>query len=148
MWIWLGIIFVIIVCAVVAAAIEDDKEQKEEELEKIADTRSAKFPEVFKELFSEEYPQHSDDLTFVKSDQFIKKWQKTSTSKEFKKYLNFKGTEFKNENARSIGAHQILKECASVISPDFSAHAIENPVETYERIEAIIESTSTKVKGI
>ena len=112
------------------------------------DKQAAKRPEVFRDLFSEEYPNYADEMTFVKAEQFLSAWDKVQKSFHFTyNYRNFMGNDFKDEVKRQEGSEYAIEQCGSSISSDFSSYALSNPVETYRRLEAIISSTDTKVKG-
>ena len=149
-WAIIGIIAVIAICSIASSSgdqAEAAQKKAENEQKLIAGAIQAKVPDVFRELFAEEFRDYGAELTYVRAESFLRKWGEAVASSQFSRHVSYWTGKFKDDDSMRLACEYILQHAAPAISQEFAEFAMKSPVEMYRRIQDVIKSTSVKAHG-
>lgn len=134
---WLLVVGIVIcICAAIAAASDDEEKKKA--------AAAAKVPDAFARLFREEFPRFADQITYAKSEQFLRQYHAALSARPWTSRLKlFDKSRFKSEPDRAQALRYLAGATAGEISDDFRTFAINNPNEYFQTIQRVIASTNT-----
>jgi opacity protein-like surface antigen len=134
---WIVIIIVVVACcAIAAAAAGKDEEEKKQ-------TEAAR-PDAFIRLFSEEFPEFGNNLTFAKSEAAISAWEKTTKKYAYQRHLKlFDQTTLKDGTGGDKARRLAATETAKHISAEFLSFCEINVHQSYDGLSRAIKSSVT-----
>ncbi len=161
MWFW--IITAAVICCVIGAIVEnEEKKEAQAEQAKIAQAEqakiaqaeqakitqdkkvSAKLPDAFIRLFSEEFPDFQNQITYSRAEAAIATWNNSVAADDYTRHLKFfNNNEFKNDVAHREAATYVVTNVAREISPELLEYAKNNPEQSYATLRRVIISSFT-----
>ena len=140
MW-WIILIVAAGICSAISSAAEEEEKKNTEKEKKLLE---AKQPDALIRLFSEEFPDFGNDMTFSKAQEVLKTWNSVAASSDYKKHVKFfDNTSFKSEADCQLAMSYMMREIGGIISSEFREYANENVEYSYSTMRRAITASLT-----